>query len=66
MPTKLTNTQRFTRGFIKAFGLNKNTQKKFNQGRKKRKENKQQLINKNTARRNRANTPIHESYKLKF
>ena len=66
MPTKLSNTQLFTRGVIRAFGMNKNTTKKFNQGRKKRKENKQQLINENTERINRKVTPIHESYKLKF
>ena len=60
-----TITQRFTRGVIKALRVNKNTQKKFNQGRNKRRQQKQDQRNRNEESKSRTVTPIYE-YKLKF
>lgn len=66
MPTKKPIGQRITSGFIKAFGLNKKVQKEFNQGRNKRRQQKQDQINSNKEAKARKVTPIHVSYKLKF
>ena len=66
MPKKRPIAQRFTRGVIKAFGLNKKVERQHEESRQRRKKERQDQKKRNEEAKARNFTPIHVYYKLKF